>query len=475
MSSLNYITQIKNKDLIDVRQYGAKGDGSNDDTAEIQAAITDNPGKVIFFPCGDYRISSPLTITSDRTSLIGAFRDAVFLTQITANTDFIRIGDNVTKITGNSVKGITLVMLDSVAVGTTNYGINLRYTGLNVLEDIRIYGNDKLWRGINVSDVIGVEILNSRVENTISNGIVSGGTGTTPRGTVDVRIEGSVIMLTGSDGIKLNRYSDAHYIRHNQIYGQQAAYCLNIAPGFTGNFNYFIRGNDFSTNESDASTDAGGIFVGNFVVADISDNTVNGATSTSRPGIMIEAGGEARIEGHAHVGIGQTGIENNGDLLVSGSTFNGSTTAALGIDVKSSATMSSISGCQFLQYPNAPIALHASADKTIISGNVFRSITDGGTFTGSPTDMVLGPNYGLENVIPSVASATSIAAGNTATIQITGVTTVTTITGGWDGRELDILYLDAGITIGGGGNIPYTTVLATGDKLRLIFASGNWY
>jgi hypothetical protein len=49
---------------INVKNYGAKGDGTTDDTTSIQSAITNNPTKTIYFPDGDYLISSTLTVSN---------------------------------------------------------------------------------------------------------------------------------------------------------------------------------------------------------------------------------------------------------------------------------------------------------------------------------------------------------------------------------------------------------------------------
>lgn len=44
--------------------YGAKGDGTTDDTAAIQAAMTAAAGKTLFFPPGTYKVTSTLTVTN---------------------------------------------------------------------------------------------------------------------------------------------------------------------------------------------------------------------------------------------------------------------------------------------------------------------------------------------------------------------------------------------------------------------------
>lgn len=51
------------RQMANVKDYGAVGDGSTDDTSAIQAAITANYGKVLYFPAGTYAVTA-LTVTS---------------------------------------------------------------------------------------------------------------------------------------------------------------------------------------------------------------------------------------------------------------------------------------------------------------------------------------------------------------------------------------------------------------------------
>lgn len=55
-----YLLQVQN--IYNIKQFGAKGDNSTDDTAEIQAAINAAPkGGLIYVPAGVYRVSATLT------------------------------------------------------------------------------------------------------------------------------------------------------------------------------------------------------------------------------------------------------------------------------------------------------------------------------------------------------------------------------------------------------------------------------
>ena len=49
--------------ILDVRNFGARGDGRSDDTAAIQATLNAAGGNEVYVPAGKYRISSPITST----------------------------------------------------------------------------------------------------------------------------------------------------------------------------------------------------------------------------------------------------------------------------------------------------------------------------------------------------------------------------------------------------------------------------
>ena len=79
--------------------YGAAGDGTADDTAEIQAAVDAciaAGGGVVYFPAGTYRISSAITVTATsgvRVILRGAGKWVSIVAQQTANTSGFSFND----------------------------------------------------------------------------------------------------------------------------------------------------------------------------------------------------------------------------------------------------------------------------------------------------------------------------------------------------------------------------------------------
>jgi len=85
--------------VVDVRSFGATGDGVTDDTAAIQAAIdscyadSDSP---LYFPAGTYIINIPLVITQTRFNIIGS---SMWRTQI--HTGDTWAGARMLDFTGN--------------------------------------------------------------------------------------------------------------------------------------------------------------------------------------------------------------------------------------------------------------------------------------------------------------------------------------------------------------------------------------
>ncbi len=157
-SLINLFYALQGLQTVDVRTYGASGNGVNNDATAIQAAITATPsGGVLVIPPGTsfYKISSGLTVNKPMTIIgygaeIGLRTNGVTAFTITAN--------NVTlkgfKVTGNRnnvanslergvyangtsstvpITGVTLVDLEISTFGF--YGINLRKC-----EDVTITG-----------------------------------------------------------------------------------------------------------------------------------------------------------------------------------------------------------------------------------------------------------------------------------------------------------------------------------------------
>lgn len=59
--------------FVSVKDFGATGDGSTDDTSSIQTAInTVGPNGALYFPPGTYKVTSVITISENRVNLLGA-------------------------------------------------------------------------------------------------------------------------------------------------------------------------------------------------------------------------------------------------------------------------------------------------------------------------------------------------------------------------------------------------------------------
>ena len=58
----NVLDTFESRSCLSVKQYGAVGDGTTDDTAAIQAAFNSTAPPVVYFPAGRYRVTSPITL-----------------------------------------------------------------------------------------------------------------------------------------------------------------------------------------------------------------------------------------------------------------------------------------------------------------------------------------------------------------------------------------------------------------------------
>lgn len=95
VSAAGRTVQAKLRDVVSVKDFGAIGDGSTDDTAAIQAAITATlgaSGGCLVFPDGSYKITAKLVVpVGYGWEMRGASRGGARLVQFTANTPILSL------------------------------------------------------------------------------------------------------------------------------------------------------------------------------------------------------------------------------------------------------------------------------------------------------------------------------------------------------------------------------------------------
>lgn len=136
----------KVSDWISVKDFGATGDGTTDDTAAIQAAINYVAalpfGGAVRFPSGTYKISSSLNITAPqiKVALLGEGRLSTRIVQTTLNAKGINAigawfnlsGLTVTYSGGTPTAGATAIYCEGTYSHLFDFAVEAGYIGVHV-------------------------------------------------------------------------------------------------------------------------------------------------------------------------------------------------------------------------------------------------------------------------------------------------------------------------------------------------------
>lgn len=159
---------ISNSSIVNVKDYGAIGNGTADDTTSIQNAINAlQPGGIVFFPTGTYKVSSTLTCTTFHIQFLGASKtDCVIKTNsATANilefnswycgAEALTFDSSVTRTAGYAVKftdGNNRHYLKNCEIDNMVNGV-LMSSHLSFLDDVefRTFQNGGSWVEVNCS------------------------------------------------------------------------------------------------------------------------------------------------------------------------------------------------------------------------------------------------------------------------------------------------------------------------------------
>lgn len=104
--------------FLNVKDFGAKGDGTTDDAAAIQAAVNAiTAGGTLFFPAGTYKISTSINVTSNGVRLLGAGRMGTKILPTATSIDAFHFGG------GNVGSGPFRSGIESMQISSARKGV----------------------------------------------------------------------------------------------------------------------------------------------------------------------------------------------------------------------------------------------------------------------------------------------------------------------------------------------------------------
>ena len=457
-------------DVVSVKDFGAKGDGSTDDAVAIQAAIDSiQNGGIVFFPKGTYIIGTSLGIRSNNT-LVGANRyDSVLKTK--AGTDITLIND------GSGVN--TKICITDLGFSGNKANVsagqimNLWKTEDFLVSNCRIVdskGDGMIIRQCSYGQIVNNIIVNCDVhgisltttDNDDPNSIIQGN---------DIQIVGNSIKNPGRSGINVSQQNNV------TVTGNSVRHTNTPDNGYAG-----VRFSNDSTRCVAGNNAIQGMPRGIFVVTSAGAyNTIDGnvINDSGKQGILIQASYQLVTD--------NTVIDSG---KVTNSLQQGAYKSA-GIELSNGANASAT---QIVQIQNNQIIGEGSMDKGIkISSRGHRNVITGNSIFGNTGDPItnegidadenpeIGRNffrhnhYGNKDTgsgVSSIASASTITLPPDGEIfNITGTNTIGTINGLWAGRTVKLRFASSGSGVTDSANIRLAgdfTSDGGGDILTLI-------
>jgi hypothetical protein len=258
---------------INVKDYGAKGDGVTNDTSAIQSAVAvakATGGGTLFFPTGNYRVVFPagiptytnlFNIPSNVTVL---FDESALMTASAATgvSLFSAVfGADLTALPVNNIKFINMRMIQDIPIAGQESSAAIQFATAPdaaansitnaVIRDgnftsfaCPIYIVQRVSAGTLTRQVRGVKILNC-VGNLNPSFITADG--------ADIDIDGctaigdATLALTTYDAVSIHSGSGIRIVNnHFSYYGQFGVNLRNSVENLCGSYNIVISGNTFS-------------------------------------------------------------------------------------------------------------------------------------------------------------------------------------------------------------------------------------
>jgi hypothetical protein len=401
------------QDYVSVKDFGALGDSTTDDTVAIQAAIDSLSanGGLVYFPAGKYVITNTISIDLNYITLQGDGNNVSWIKVVGSNIDAIYI----TGVSGTPRRNIMIrdMSIISNTAGSTNTGILLQYTAFVILQRMQIHDfiNGLTMQGATNTqlDTIGAT-YNGGSNNFIGFNIYGGTSAADANASSNFTncYSSGIAGRTGQIGFRVSGVymSDLQFNLCETAltnYGYVLDYSL--APDYNVDIiirnpivdRYFIQGilvNELPSNGTLS------------IIGGYTNPEVTGAVAQNI--YFLDCTGTTTIVGHQFQALGTgmyaytTGLyaENSNNIIVNSSSFNG---LLYGIEY-TSVGYSQIIGNTFNN------SVHAATKMIKIIGGA-RVMVNGNSFNG----------YATQGVSMDGTSSGCGIVGNTANISIIGI------------------------------------------------------
>jgi hypothetical protein len=326
---------------VNVKDFGAVGDGTTDDTTAIQAAITyaqslvtTSPstalgtGAVVYFPRGTYLITTTILVTVSNIILQGESSASSVITANSPAFDLVSFKNDVATIYSSGIRNIRITTPGNATAG---YHLRAERCTYFVADDVLFNG----WFGGLIISGCGVSMFGHLIfsEEDRTSGINGQAIyiDTVPANSSDIHftdINIAETLATSATSAVVVNGCDGLYIENMHLHGE-----FTINPGSTNS----LRSVEFVNCYFDASLGAGVNLNGSTAAAYDDIRFVNCYFRGAVSGLKISASVAVsnvivtgcRFHGNSAYGIQQLSSSTVNDIVIAGCIFSGNNTGNL--------------------------------------------------------------------------------------------------------------------------------------------------
>ena len=401
--------------FINVKDYGAVGNGTTNDTAAVLLAIADSAGKVLLWPAGTYLINNN-TVTPVSNSA-WCITPSAIITNVTTSAQYVMIQidgeSNFTIYGGGTIQGYVVnnPVANAILVDISNTAATVNTK--NILIDNITFTNSNgecIYIGSGGGASVGcqnVTINNCKISGARRNGIAVGAANFVTITNNEISATSNPDHVEICSGIDVEplagMVSQNLHIGNNYIYGNDGC-GISIYGGVGGSVgNEVIRNVSVDNNSLDDNC-KGGLSVSSTLVASfestttfklsVTNNVVTGLNR--RGGINVDLNRECAIVGNSVTGELASATHPTNTNFLSGMTIN----ACTRVTVSDNSVRTTNSNGFYIYQSNNCIVANNVADNVLVNGVFSQSNTDC-EFTGNVMSTIreagiysLNDNYG---------------------------------------------------------------------------------